>query len=214
MLIFGPAERISMNTRTSQILLLSSPVLLVLVLPPAFVSAQSQSNSGQSVAEAARRAREQKKTAVKPVKVITNDDLKPAIPSSPQQTAASAPTISQGAAAQVPAEQAATTTPSADKAEKEKRATELADLKKQLAAAQSDLDLLQRQLALQRDTYYSNPDYVHDTAGKAQLDQLKQQISDKQQAVEELKTRVAALQELVGTGTTPPSEKPTTPPQS
>jgi chromosome segregation ATPase len=201
-----------MNTRTSRILMLFSPVLLVLAVPSAFLSAQSQGNSGQSVAEAARRAREQRKKEGKPVKVITNDDLKPAAPSSPQQTPTSAPATPQEATAQAPAETAATPATPSDKAEKEKRATELAGLKKQLADAQGDLDLLRRQFALQRDTYYSNPDYVHDTAGKAQLDQLNQQISDKQQAVEELKTRVAALQELVGTS--PSSERPATPPQS
>jgi len=41
--------------------------------------AQSQDGSAPSVAEAARRAREQKKTAAKPVRTLTNDDL-PAAP--------------------------------------------------------------------------------------------------------------------------------------
>src|SRR6266850_3261959 len=44
--------------------------------------AQSQSDSAPSVAEAARRAREQKKHDAKPVHTFTNEDLPPAPPSS------------------------------------------------------------------------------------------------------------------------------------
>ena len=42
--------------------------------------AQAQSDQEQSVADAARKAREQKKTPAKPEKVITNDTLKAATP--------------------------------------------------------------------------------------------------------------------------------------
>jgi hypothetical protein len=206
--------------RISQLVL---PILLAPLMIPTCLSAQSQSNSGQSVADAARRAREKEKKESKPIKVITNDDLErlrnpgstPEI-STATATQAGAPPgapAAEASAAQAPAGAAATSSTSAsDKAEKEKRAAELADLKKKLADAQSDLDLLQRQLALQRDTFYSNPDYVHDTAGQAQLNQLKQQISDKQQVVDGLKSRVSELQKLVGT--TPSTEKSGTSPQS
>src|SRR5258708_33907636 len=50
--------------------------------------ARAQSDQGQSVAEAARKAREQKKTAAKPGTVITNDTLKPATPGTVQQATA------------------------------------------------------------------------------------------------------------------------------
>jgi hypothetical protein len=64
---------------------------------------------------------------------------------------------------------------------------------------------------------------VHDTAGKAKLDSEKQQINDKQQEIERLKTRLAALEELKihrksnRTQAAPPpqTEKPpSAPPQS
>src|ERR1700722_12863699 len=51
-------------------------------------SARAQSDQEQSVAEAARKAREQKKTAAKPTTVITNDTLKPATPATVQQATA------------------------------------------------------------------------------------------------------------------------------
>jgi len=58
------------------------------------------------------------------------------------------------------------------------------------------LDVSRRQLALDQDSYLSNPDYAHDTAGKSNLDNEKQQINDRQEDVERLKTRLAALEEL------------------
>jgi hypothetical protein len=53
---------------------------------------------------------------------------------------------------------------------------------------------VKREQALQQDTYFSNPDYVHDTAGKAKLDSIKQQITGKQQELDRLKARLAELQ--------------------
>ena len=54
---------------------LGLPVVLSLALLPAAAFAQSE--DAPSVAEVARRAREQKKTQAKPAKVITEDDVKP-----------------------------------------------------------------------------------------------------------------------------------------
>jgi hypothetical protein len=69
-------------------------------------------------------------------------------------------------------------------------------MKEAIADAEKDADLLNRELALQQDTYLSNADYAHDTAGKAKLDALQQQVNDKRQDIDRLKTRLAALQEL------------------
>jgi len=100
---------------------------------------------------------------------------------------------------------------------------EIARLKLQITQAEKDLELDRRQLSLDQDSYFSNPDYVHDTAGKAKLDGEKQQINDKQQEIERLKTRLAALEELKShrksnrTQAAPPlqtEEPPSAPPQS
>ena len=50
--------------------------------------ARAQSDQGQSVAEAARKAREQKKTPAKPSTVITNDTLQPATAATVQNATA------------------------------------------------------------------------------------------------------------------------------
>ena len=69
-------------------------------------------------------------------------------------------------------------------------------MKAAIADAEKDADLLNRELALQQDTYLSNADHAHDTAGKAKLDALQQQVNDKGQDIDRLKPRLAALQEL------------------
>lgn len=191
---------------------LALAVLSTAVVLPELVHAQSQDSQTQSVAEAARRAREQKKTSAKPAPVITDDTLKPAAPASqaastptPAQSSDAAPAASGSSKAPAPAASAD------DAKKKEKAAAELASVKQQLADAQKGLDLLQRDLALEQDNVYSKPDYKHDTEGLAKLDDLRQQIADKQQAVDALKTRLAALQESQGISATAP---PATPPQS
>jgi cell division protein FtsB len=169
----------------------------------------AQGQDSQSVAEAARRAREQKKNAAKPTKVITDETLdvkkgdiqsavaeEPRMPGTPDAKDQSATPSANAAAnpsgaAQGPAD--------------EKRKKEVAALKEQIKQAQSDLDLLKRDQALQQDTYYSNPDFSHDTAGKAKLDAMKQQVSDKQEELDKLKARLA---DLGGTLDNPPATPP------
>ncbi len=186
-------------------------------------SEQDQSQA-QSVADAARKARDKKKAATKSPKVITDDDLDKSIFKPGQLNVVGAPQPET----EPPSEAAVATAEGTDQAsEKEaaKKAAEedaqIAQLKLQLTQAEKDLDLAQRELALDQDAYFSKPDYANDTAGKARLDSEKQQISDKQQEIEKLKTRLAALEELkshrkASTRQAAPaaqSEKPATPPQ-
>ncbi|HUL15240.1 MAG TPA: hypothetical protein VLV88_04530 [Terriglobales bacterium] len=186
---------------------LFASLFCALLLLPAAVEAQSQNNSTQSVVEAAKRDRERKKNEKTPEKVITTDDLMPvastdsstqiAGPSSSAGTSSSDAT--QNATAQSSGESSGSAAAPDNQVAQEQQAAKLKDLKDQLANAKSDLDLVQRQIALQQDTYYSNPDYAHDTAGKAQLDQMQQQASDKKAALERLKSELAELQEKMGT---------------
>ncbi len=181
------------------------PAVLAAALLPAAAFAQSQDT--QSVAEAARRARAQKKSE-KPPKVITDEtldvkkgDVQSAtaeqlrIPGTPETQAQSTPANAPSSAVQ--SEKKAS--------EDEKLAKELAALKEQIKQAQGDLELLQREQSLEQDNHYSKTDYAQDTAGKAKLDALKQQISDKQQELERLKARLAELQQAQnGSASTPP----------
>jgi hypothetical protein len=98
---------------------------------------------------------------------------------------------------------------------KDTDSAKIANLKGELARAEEDLKLSQREASLAQDTLYSKPDYQRDTAGKAQLDAMQQQINDRQEKVEQLKTRLAAMEELrKKKGGTPAEDKPAAPPQS
>ena len=188
---------------------------------PLSAYAQSQDTQSPSVADAARRAREQKKAADKqPSPVITNDTLKPAAPASapspdaapaasaqPATDASNAPATSAAPAA---AGKSAPGSPAADGDQKSKDSVEVAAQKQQLAEAQKELDLLQRELSLEQDNVYSKPNSASDAAGKAKLDDLTQQLAGKQQSVEALKARLEAL--LGSAGIAAPA-KPPTPPQ-
>jgi hypothetical protein len=168
--------------------------LLILAHP-----ARAQDSQAQSVADAARRARQDKKTS-KPTsrasKVITDDDL--------SSTAKSTGGVNVGAPpkleTQPPSESAVAATESADQVADSGKADvkkgddpEITKAKEDLAKASKELDLLQRELALDQDTFYSNTDYVHDKAGQTKLANEQQQINVKQQEVSALK---AHLQEL------------------
>jgi cytoskeletal protein RodZ len=195
--------------------------------------AQSQNDSSQSVAEAARKAKERKKASPKDNRVITNDtiNLLPASadasgapsagtvvtttpPTTPSDTAATTTSTSAPAASanvSATAKSAATGGSAADAKKKEEAAAAAAKTKELLAQAQVQLDLFKRELALDSDSFFSKPDYAHDTAGKAKLDELKQSIGDKQISVEELKQQLTELMEKAGISLD--DEKPATPPQ-
>src|ERR1700737_4044599 len=179
-------------------------IAAMIVYPAAAPQGQSQDRQSsdaqsQSIANAARRSREKSKNATKPSKVITDDDLdkgniKPGAqgltldaqpkletqPPSPEAVADAAPT-----SAPDPVTVAA---PSDD--------PEILRLKDAIADAEKDAELARRELALQQDTFFSNPDHDHDTAGKAKLDALQQQINNKQKEIDRLKMRLAATEEL------------------
>src|SRR5258708_3132028 len=190
---------------------LTLPAVLSVTLLPAAAFAQAQDS--QSVAEAARKARAQKKNTEKAPKVITDETLdvkkgdvqtataeQPRMPASPESPP-------QPPAPAHPAAAAAPGTPASPAAKDQKESKEVADLKVKIKRAQDDLDLLQREQSLENDSYYSQTDYAHDTAGKAKLDDLKQQVTDKQQELERLKTRLAELQlALSGAANTRPKQ--------
>jgi hypothetical protein len=175
---------------------------------PAATLAQAQDAQGQqstssdaSVAAAARRARDQKKNSAKSSKVITDDDLdrhvfKPGQAGfnvmAPPQLETEPPSAEAVAAAE------AADIASDEDSLKEAAAadSDIAKVKLQITDGEKDLDILRRQLALDQDSYFSKTDYAHDTAGKSNLDREKQQINDRQEEIERLKIRLAALEEL------------------
>ena len=182
-------------------------------------AALAQDDSAQSVAEAARRAREKKKASVKPVKTLTDDDL-PKAASAAGPADASAPATAAKADESGTAQTPAAAAKPADAASVEKaklvHAANVAGLeraKKSLAQSEGELDVMQRKEKLDSDSYYSKPDFSNDPEGKAKLDAQAQDITTKQEDIETLKARIAELQAAVDAGAPtategkPPSEE-------
>jgi hypothetical protein len=184
--------------------------ILVLVLasaafPVAYLAAQ-ESQDAPSVAEAARRAREKKEAAAaKPANVITNDQIPSVSP-----TDASALNAPQGATAggDAGADKAAAAPGAGD----EKKNAEIEALKKELKDKEEALNLLQRELSLDRDNFYSNPDYQRDPAGKQKLDDLQTTLNDKQNELNELKAKLTELAGADALKTPAKEETPANPP--
>src|SRR5262249_40708235 len=196
-----------LSPKPSKASLIGSAALFVsLSLLPFLACAQSQGDTA-SVADAARRAREQKKAAAKPARTLTNDDL-PSVPAEPRASlapssaAGEAPDAGQpkteadGATSPAPAEQVAEAEAAkktrADKEAARKRA------KAELSEAKGELDVLERKAALDKDTFYSQTGYSSDSEGQARLDALAQQVSEKKRQVDDLKAKLAALEAALG----------------
>jgi hypothetical protein len=165
---------------------------------------RAQDPQTDSVADAARRARAQKKSAAKPATVITDDTLKPA-PAAPASNDNAAPAAVPDATATLASADAQTPTAEAQSPEEqEKKKAEMEALKKEVAAKQAELDLAQRQLALDNDNYYGKPNYQDDRAGAAKISAELADVSQKKDELAALKAKLDATG-YVAPATPPPA---------
>jgi hypothetical protein len=178
----------------------STPTLSLAFLSLFSIELAAQNPQDASVADAARQAREQKKSARKPAKVITNDALAGSTPS-PGPAAPSPDPITQPMT-NAAAETEAGSTDANPTASKSGTAAEAADtqskpeltaLKQQIADQQKQVDLLVRLYTLDQDAFLSNPDHAKDPQGKAKLEEQQQEIHAKVAEVARLKGKLDAI---------------------
>jgi hypothetical protein len=167
----------------------------------------AQDSSTGSVAEAARSARAQKKAAAKPATVITDDTLKtPATGSSAAASADNfAPSTQDANAASASGNaQAAPAAAAPTEEEEKKKQAEIEALKQEVAAKQAELDLAQREMALDNDAYYSKASYQDDKAGAAKLAAEQTTVNQKKDELAALNAKLADLG-FVAAPTPPPA---------
>ena len=147
--------------------------------------------TGDPVADAARKAREQKKVAPKPKKVFTDDDVAPKPAEAPAPPAT--PLAAEGTPA--PENALAKPAPAAPAGEKENSNSEkswrkrFADQRRKIADAETELDVLQREGQKADLQYYSDPQ-------KAMKEQFtRDEINEKNAKMEAKKKEVAALKQ-------------------
>jgi chromosome segregation ATPase len=151
----------------------------------------SQQQTGDPVADAARKAREQKKTAPKPKKVFTNEDVSSGGGSSSSATASStnsnAKENTEGQASTDNAPAAKSSGPRADEEQKWKKRFQ--EAREKLANAEKELDILQREQQKALTQYYSDPT-------KAMKEQLtRKDVNDKDSEIAAKKQEVADLRQ-------------------
>jgi hypothetical protein len=151
---------------------------------------QAQSQQGQSVAEAARKAKEQQKNAPKAQTVWTNDTIGQLQGNINVVGQPSAPTPAQAGAPSA----AAAVSPEASTADRKKLQGELNDAKKELAGVKRDLDIVQRKYDLDAAQYYGTPNYAANQQGQAMLNNEKAVIASKKQAVDAAQKKVDDLE--------------------
>ena len=130
--------------------------VLGLILAAAFSAGAQQ----ESLAEAARKAREKKKDAPKAAKVFTNDNIPKAgaevsvVGSGAAPAAEGAAAAGEKAGAKKGAEGEEPADPSKDEAGWRAK---FADMRSKIAQAEKELDILQRELNLMQQQHYSDP---------------------------------------------------------
>jgi hypothetical protein len=205
---------------------------ILLVMPMGGVAGQQSTQQAQAdpVAEAARRAREQKKDEAKPSHVWNNDDIpKTNGVSVVGETAAAGADASAGDAGNAGNSTAGSTTgtttgtangaaPAAGAAAgqgagSEKTgaiAAELAAAKEHLQSLQTDLDIAQRKYVLDQQTYLSNPQHENDATGGAALKDEEDQIAAKQQEIIDAGKKIEEIQARLAASAPPPPAAPAT----
>ncbi len=171
-------------------------LMLLLLAPLGTVWARPQETS---LGDAARAAREQKKAPPKAGKVWDNDTISQTtghisvVGQTPPPEAATE--AKPAAATDQPAAPAEEKAPEKTAGEKAALEAELASAKDKLATVKTDLDILQRKYALDRQAFYGKADSASDTAGAAALQDEQGQIDSKQQEVADAQKKVDELQE-------------------
>ena len=169
------------------------PVLIALAVAMALsctpTRAQDQSSTGDPVADAARKSREQKKTVQKPKKVFTDDDVKPAEPAPALPAVSDAPSASEEAKAEKsqakPQGQPEAENPNSEKAWRKR----FAEQRKKISDAELKLDVLQREAQKADVQYYSDPQ-------KAMQEQFtRTEINEKNAKIEATKKQIADLKQ-------------------
>jgi hypothetical protein len=157
--------------------------------------------TGDPVADAARKAREAKKDAPKPKKVYTDDDVKRSAPE-PAASPAAAPVDANGTVAAKTGQAAGDTAKTIDDSQKEDPNSEAAWRKKfqaqrdKIAKAEKELDILGRELQKGQVEYYPDPQKaMTQQNSRADINAIRAKIDAKTKELEQLREGLDGLED-------------------
>jgi chromosome segregation ATPase len=165
--------------------------LCLATLPALAQQQDSSQQSGDTVADAARKARDEKKAAPKTKKVYTEDDISKKhddSPSQPADAAANAPAGADGAPGAAPADEKKN-----DEATWRKRFRELHT---KIADAEKELDILQRESEKAQVQYYADPQKaLFEQNNRKDVNEKLAKIESKKQEIDQLKQSLSDLED-------------------
>jgi chromosome segregation ATPase len=165
------------------------------------LTAVAGSTQEQSVAEAARKAREKKKDAPKAAKVFTNDNLPQGGTVSVVGGAAPAPE-----AAKEGGEKAAEGEPKDPAKDEAGWRARFADMRTKIRQAEKELDILQREFNLIQQQYYSDPNKaLREQLERKEINEHRKKIEDKQAELRQLRQQLADLEDELRRAGGPPA---------
>ena len=174
--------------------------VIVPALCLAGLSAAAQ-QTGDPVADAARKAREKKKDAPRPKKVYTDDDLKGSVPA-PEAAPTPAPANASGTEAAKTAQLAGDTAKTGDATKTEDPNSEAAwrkrfkDHRDKIAKAEKELDILGRELEKAQLEYYPDPQKaLKEQYDRGDINKKSAKIDAKQRELDQLRQGLADLED-------------------
>lgn len=154
----------------------------------------AQSQQKESLGEAARKARAQKKAPPKPVKVVTNEDVE----AKPKFTGAiqMAPAPGEPAEAAQSGEQNAGAAPGEDQKGEKYWRQRFADAHAKLAQAEKELDILQREWEKGQTQYYPDPQKaLKEQYNRKDLNEHAAKVEAKKKEIAQLKQGISDLED-------------------
>jgi hypothetical protein len=162
-----------------------------------FTAAAQPQQTGDPVADAARKARQAKKDTPKPKRVYTDDDLKKSTPA-PDAASSSAPGSASGTTATTTTQATGDASKTADPNGEAAWRKRFKDARDQIAKAEKELDILSRELEKAQLEYYPDPQKamtqqnsradINDKTAK--IDAKKKEIAQMKQALDDLEDQL------------------------
>jgi hypothetical protein len=182
--------------KTGVYVLLALPVLGLAGIAVAAKHQDASQQTGDAVADAARKAREQKKSAAQPKKVFTNDDVAPApppaAPTAPATASTDAKTDAKEGDANAPKKADAAAGDAKDEKPDNSEAgwrKRFAEQRAKISQAEQELDLLQRESTKLQTQFYQDPQ-------KALAEQYtRKDITDQDAKIQAKKDEIAKLKQ-------------------
>ncbi len=158
---------------------------------------QAPPTTSDPVADAARKARADQKTAPKPKKVFTNDDIPSAVPPAPPAAADTAKKTDGQPQAEVISGKKELD-PEDDPKQEAYWRKRSRTLHAKLSAAEQELDVLQRELSKDEVQYYPDPQKaLMQQYNRSDINEKHAKVDAKKAEVETLKQQVADLEDNV-----------------